>query len=185
MMVNIVTSNAGKLMEFQSALGDVMELRHLPIGYVEVQTDSLEDVVRHGLDELRDRGVGNVIIDDSGLFIDALGGFPGVYSSYAYSTLGNAGVLKLLSGVGERRARFRCCIGASIDGIDDIVLCEDCPGTIPEGKMGSGGFGFDPIFVPDGSDRSFSQMDLVEKNDLSHRGRAIRSFDVALREALE
>jgi XTP/dITP diphosphohydrolase len=183
MRLNIITSNRGKLEEFRAALAPLgIEVAHLPIGYEEVQVDTLEEVVDHGLKELRARGVGDLVIDDSGLFIDALKGFPGVYSAYALRTLGNQGVLRLMEGVEDRGARFTCCIGSSIAGMEDIVVCESCEGHIAEDEKGAGGFGFDPIFMPVDEDMTFAQMPMVEKNAISHRGKAIRSFVEALRQ---
>jgi len=183
MRLNIITSNRGKLEEFRAALVPLgIEVAHLPIGYEEVQVDTLEEVVDHGLKELRARGIGDLVIDDSGLFIDALKGFPGVYSAYALRTLGNRGVLRLMEGAEGRGARFTCCIGCSIEGSEDIVVCESCEGQIAKNEKGEGGFGFDPIFIPEGEDRTFAQMPLAEKNAISHRGKAIRSFVEALEE---
>lgn len=145
----------------------------------ELQADTLEEVVRFCLRQLRDRGRKDFVLDDSGLFIDALGGFPGVYSSYVLRTIGMAGVLRLLDGRVDRSARFRCCIGANVDG-RDIVVTGVCEGTIALRPAGTEGFGFDPIFMPSGHERTFAEINIVEKNDISHRGQAIRAFMAAL-----
>ena len=81
--VSVITSNPGKMREFEKELGGLgIGVTQLNKGYDEVQTDCLEEVVVHGIRELRSRGMTDFIIDDSGLFIEALGGFPGVYSAY-------------------------------------------------------------------------------------------------------
>jgi len=112
------------------------------------------------------------LIDDSGLFIDALGGFPGVYSSYVYKRLGCAGVLKLLEGAPSRGATFETVFLHRTGGTHE-VFHGTCLGTIADREKGPGGFGFDPIFTPEGASQTFAEMSLTEKNTYSHRGRAV------------
>lgn len=184
--MKVITSNPGKLREFQQELSSLgIELEHARVEYEEIQTDRLEDVVRHGLEELKDRGLDNFIIDDSGLFIDSLKGFPGVYSAYALKTLDCKGILRLLEGEKDRSAHFQCCIGSSISGLADIVTCAKAHGTITYREKGEGGFGFDPIFQPNRDRRTYAEIPLDEKNKVSHRGRAIRSFYRLLEERME
>jgi len=181
----VITSNPGKVREFQGELASLgFTMKHMGVGYEEIQTDRLEDVVRHGLRELEQRGLDNFIIDDSGLFVESLNDFPGVYSAHALRTLGCKGILRLMEGVEERSARFECCIGARIEGVDEIVVCDVARGEIIQEERGEGGFGFDPIFRPDGESRTYAQIPLEEKNVISHRGRAIRSFSSKLEERL-
>jgi XTP/dITP diphosphohydrolase len=175
--VQLITSNLGKLKEFRAALEPLgFEVAHLPLDVEEVQADTLEEVVADCMRQVRVRGVKDFVLDDSGLFVDALKGFPGVYSSYALRTLGCEGLLKLLEGVEDRSARFECCIGCSLEGRDDIVLKETCEGHIISTLRGRGGFGFDPIFTAENKERTFAEMPLAEKNLLSHRGKAIKSL---------
>jgi XTP/dITP diphosphohydrolase len=112
------------------------------------------------------------MIDDSGLFINALKGFPGVYSAYGQKTVGNKGILKLMDGVEDRTAVFKCCIGCMI-GEERIIVTGTCHGYILFEEKGDGGFGYDPIFTPDG-DRSFAEIPVEEKNAISHRGNATK-----------
>ena len=173
MKLKIITSNMGKVEEFRE------ELKHLGIGivhcsmdYDEVQTSDLEEVVLKGMESLRSRGLRNFVIDDTGLFIDSLNGFPGVWSAYVQNTIGNGGILKLLDGEENRRAEFRTCIGCDVDG-ETILVTGLCEGSITESEKGSEGFGYDPIFTHDGK-RTFAELPLDEKNAVSHRGDAIR-----------
>lgn len=175
--VHLITSNLGKLREFTAALEPLgYEVVHLPEEVDEVQADTLEEVVSGCMRQLRLRGVVDFIIDDSGLFVDALKGFPGVYSSYALRTLGCEGLLKLMAGTEDRSARFECCIGCSLEGMKDIILEESCEGRIIHEMRGREGFGFDPVFAAEGEERSFAEMPLAEKNLISHRGKAIKSL---------
>lgn len=119
-----------------------------------------------------------VMADDSGLEVDALGGEPGVRSArYAGepsdTKANNALLLKNLDGVDDRRAHFTCCV-ALIDpsGLEYVVEGR-CYGMIAHAEAGAGGFGYDPLFVPDGHAKSFAELSAEEKNAISHRGRAL------------
>ena len=180
--VQLITSNLGKLREFQAALEPLgYVVVHLPLEVEEIQADTLEEVVVDCIRQIRAKKVKDFIVDDSGLFVDALKGFPGVYSSYALRTLGCEGLLKLMEGVPDRSARFECCIGCSLEGRKDIILTERCQGGIIHSMRGQGGFGFDPVFAAKGEVRTFAEMPLEEKNLISHRGKAIKSLARQLR----
>ena len=169
-----ITSNLGKLEEFRAVLPEI-EIVHENIDCDEIQADTLEEVVMNCINQLRLKGHDNFILDDSGLFIDGLKGFPGVYSAYVLKTLENEGILKIMEGNEERVARFKCCIGACVMS-KIIIAYGECQGKIAFKKSGRGGFGFDPIFIPDGYEESFAEMPPAEKNKISHRGNALRSF---------
>ena len=173
MKLKVITSNPGKVAEYQKAFDELgIEMEHYRLPYDEVQTSDLEEVVNKGMDEIISKGVRNFIVDDTGLFIDSLKGFPGVWSAYAQKTIGNKGILKLMDGVEDRGAEFRCCIGCDIDG-ERIVVVGVCRGYITESEKGTDGFGFDPIFSPDGK-LTFAEMSIEDKNLISHRGNAVR-----------
>ena len=116
--------------------------------------------------------------DDSGLEVNALGGEPGVRSArYAgepsNTPNNNALLLKNLAGVIDRRANFTCCCAlVSPDGTETTVTGR-CYGHIAEQPSGAEGFGYDPLFIPDGHDKSFAELSAEEKNAISHRGRAL------------
>jgi XTP/dITP diphosphohydrolase len=180
--VHLITSNLGKLKEFRATLEPLgYEVSHLPLDVEEVQADTLEEVVADCMRQVRGRGVKDFVLDDSGLFIEPFKGFPGVYSSYVLRTLGCEGILKLMQGFVVRSAHFECCIGCSLEGREDIIVNERCEGRIVERMRGTDGFGFDPIFAADGEVRTFAEMPLAEKNEISHRGKAIKSLARQLR----
>ena len=179
MKLKVITSNPGKVAEFQRAFADMgIEMEHLRLPYDEIQTSELEEVVEKGMAEIRAKGVRDFIIDDSGMFVNALKGFPGVYSAYGQKTIGNDGILKLMEGVEDRSAVFKCCIGCDIDG-RTIIVTGTCDGYIMREARGSEGFGYDPIFSPDGK-RTFAEIGIEEKNTMSHRGNAIKLLRDAL-----
>ena len=116
--------------------------------------------------------------DDSGLEVKALGGAPGVHSArYAgepcNTPANNALLLKNLEGVKDRAARFTCCCALIDPSGEELVVHGHCPGHIAEKQAGVEGFGYDPLFIPNGYDRSFAELSAEEKNAISHRGRAL------------
>ena len=117
-----------------------------------------------------------VLSDDSGLEVEALGGEPGIYSSrYAENDAARiAKVLKNLEGKENRRARFVCVIAIAINGEVIETFEGEVKGTIVDAPRGSNGFGYDPIFMPDGYDMTFGEMSDELKNKISHRADAVR-----------
>uniref|UniRef100_A0A7J3KGA8 dITP/XTP pyrophosphatase n=1 Tax=Staphylothermus marinus TaxID=2280 RepID=A0A7J3KGA8_STAMA len=113
-----------------------------------------------------------LFVEDAGLFIEALNGFPGPYSSYVYRTIGCKGILKLLENCNDRNACFKSVVVLIYEPFIVIEEGEVC-GYISREPRGTGGFGFDPIFVPHGSSKTFAEMSIEEKNRFSHRGRAV------------
>ena len=119
-----------------------------------------------------------VMADDSGLEVDALGGEPGVRSArYAgepsNTPANNALLLKNLEGMTERSAHFTCCVALIDPNGAEHIIEGRCYGTIALESSGAGGFGYDPLFIPDGYSRSFAELSAAEKNAISHRGRAL------------
>lgn len=129
------------------------------------------------------------IADDSGLSVDALNGEPGIYSA-RYAGEGATDLDKInkvlgkMNGVENRGAKFVCCI-AFADGKNDFCVEGICPGSILLAPKGENGFGYDPIFEPDGFDRSFAQLSSDEKNGISHRGRALKAFTEEINRIME
>ncbi len=176
-MIPFITTNEGKFEEFRTFLEPLgLQLSMSDREYPEVQADSLEDVVLYGASVLS-RELDEFVIEDSGFFIDPIPGFPGVYSKHIHGSIGLDGVLKLVGT--DRRAHFEACI-LYYDGTSHVFKGE-VTGTVATERRGTGGFGYDPIFIPDGHDRTFAEMTPAEKNELSHRGRALESMAGFLR----
>jgi XTP/dITP diphosphohydrolase len=117
-----------------------------------------------------------LIVEDAGLFVDSLHGFPGPFSSHAYKTLGIGGLLRLLEGSRSRRASFKSAVAYCVPSGEPRVFEGLVTGSISRSPSGENGFGFDPVFVPAGSRRSMGQLSLEEKCAVSHRGQALRKF---------
>lgn len=168
----VVTTSAGKVREFRAALrGLPVDLHPVRRQYHEIQADTLEEVASFGVQELAAEIKGDFFVEDSGLFIESARGFPGVYSAYAMKTVGVEGILRLMRGTDDRRARFASVIGLSFGGETHLFRGE-CHGTIARSARGHGGFGFDPIFTAKGAKRTFGEMPVEEKLGYSHRGQA-------------
>ena len=120
------------------------------------------------------------LADDSGIEVDALGGEPGIYSARYAGVEGDAAdpannekLLGKMDGVEDRTARFRCAIAlVSPDG-EARTVSGACEGVVLQELIGDGGFGYDPMFLPDGFDRTFAQLTAEEKHSVSHRSRAL------------
>jgi XTP/dITP diphosphohydrolase len=173
MTVRFVTGNEGKVREAREYLDGVGEsVEQVTYDYTEVQSDSLADIARHGAREAQAELGGSVVVEDSGLFVDALDGFPGPYSAYVEDTVGVERLWRLADPEDDHRARFRSVV-AYADG-DTVETFEGSVRGTLVAPRGDGGFGFDPIFEYDG--RTFAEMDTDEKNAISHRGRALAKF---------
>lgn len=196
MKLLIATRNAHKLTEIK----DIFDLPELEIVSALDYSD-IPDVVEDGA-TLEANAVKKAVTlalatglramaDDTGLEVTALNGAPGVYSArYAGEppdyTANNQKLLAELNGVEDRSARFRCVIAlAEPDGRAQYVEGV-CLGNIMHELRGTNGFGYDPLFVPDGCDRTFAELSSAEKNRISHRGRALeearRVWETALTE---
>lgn len=177
MTLYFVTSNQGKFLEVKGGLKKLgIGIKRLNINYPEIQADTIEKVTLFGLEWLSKTIKKQFFIDDSGLFIDYLKGYPGVYSSFVFRTVGCAGILKLMEGVKNRDAEFQCCIGYCESRNKIKIFKGISEGQIATESKGTSGFGFDPIFIPNGYKKTFAELSIEEKNEISHRSRAILKF---------
>ena len=190
MKILFATNNAHKLAEVQAVLGDAYTLvTPRDCGVTEEipeEQETLEGNASQKAHYLHDRTGLDCFADDTGLEVEALGGAPGVHSA-RYATDGhdfaanNRLLLKNLEGVENRRARFRTVISLILNG-EEHLFEGRVEGRILDRETGHEGFGFDPLFVPDGCERSFAEMSAEEKNAVSHRGRAVRKLAAWLHE---
>ena len=176
-MFRIITHNKNKYEEMRKI---IPELEMLDMEYPEIQADTIEEVIDFALDYLGDKIEGDFIIDDSGLFIHALNDFPGVYSAYVFKTIGNEGILRLMENEDKREATFKTVIGMCFAD-KNFKFVGLCHGEIAREMRGKNGFGYDPIFIPEGYERTFAEMTTEEKNRISHRGKALRKVAAFLK----
>ena len=180
-VIFFATGNVNKFNEAKSILGAYgIAVGMLRLKGDEIQSDSLSEIAKKSAKGAYSSSHLPVIVEDAGLFIDALSGFPGPYAAYTYKTIHNDGVLKLMEGVGNRKARFESAIAYCDESLNEPTVFDgisDGQITLLERREhGKSGFGFDPIFQPNGSCKSFAEMTIEEKNGYSHRAVAMRKF---------
>jgi len=170
-----VTKNKNKIYEARQILSKFqIKVEPMYIEKVELQAEKLEEIVTYALKQTKKQNK-IVVIEDSGLFIDKLNGFPGLYSSFVFKKIGCDGILRLMANEQVRKAEFISVVGYKYEG-REMLFKEKTVGAISKIKAGKSGFGFDPIFIPEGNIKTFAQMSLFEKNQLSHRGKAFRAL---------
>jgi XTP/dITP diphosphohydrolase len=181
-VVTFVSSNAGKLREVRGILRPYgVQVRWSRRVLPEPQVERLSQVVEAKLDAVRDLR-GFVLVEDSGLFVPSLGGFPGVYSAH-FLKLWKFGPLFELLEHRDRRAYFQTVAGLQ-KGRRRWMFVGEVRGWIATRAAGKNGFGYDPIFIPRGWDRTFAQLSPTTKNEISHRARAIQKVGRALERGL-
>jgi len=177
----IASNNAHKVSEIQLLIGSAFELKTLAdIGFTEDIPETGDTLIANALIKARhiyEIYKQNCFADDSGLEIEALDGAPGVYSArYAGEPVNhqknNEKVLHALLGKPNRNACFRTVIALIFEG-QEFIFEGKIDGKITEQLSGSNGFGYDPIFKPNGYDQCFAEMSLSEKSQISHRGIAV------------
>jgi XTP/dITP diphosphohydrolase len=170
-----VTTNEHKRREVQEILG--FELERADLDLPEIQAIDPAEVVAEKASAARE-ALGRpglpVLVEDSGLMVNAWDGFPGALTKWLMSSVGNEGLLRMLPECGDRSARAVCVVAlAEADGTVRTFRGE-VPGTLAQRPRGSGGFGYDPVFVPGWSSMTYAEMG-EGKNEDSHRARAFRA----------
>ena len=171
------TSNSHKVLEAKTILKEFgIRVRQVQAKGEEIQSDDIAAVASTAA-RTAARNVGSpLIVEDAGLFVDSLGGFPGPYSSYVFSKLGLEGILRLLGDSPNRRAVFRSAVAYCEPESDPRLFEGEVRGWIVMAPSGIHGFGFDPIFVPEGLTQTLAEVDIEEKCRVGHRGIAMRKF---------
>lgn len=180
-VIFFATNNVNKFNEACKALTKYrIAVGMLRVKTLEIQSESLEEIARtSALYAFRECGL-PIIVEDAGLFIEALNGFPGPYAAYIYRTLGNKGLLQLMKSVENRRAEFHSVVAYYAKDCE-FPLCFDGKVfgeiTMKERKGDHrSGFGFDPVFKPVNCNKTFAEMSVAEKNSCSHRANALCQF---------
>jgi XTP/dITP diphosphohydrolase len=202
MIVYLASGNAHKAREFQALADGLAPVRRLPVEIISAaaiggmpqvveDTGSFTGNARKKARALQDRLPTGVwaLADDSGLCVDALAGAPGVESAYYAGprASGAENLAKLVAVMRDvpderRAAHFACVLVLIGPDRDEHVFEGRCDGRLGRQPAGGGGFGYDPLFVPDGYDRTFAELEAATKNELSHRGRAWAALAAWLQE---
>ena len=184
MKLVFATNNAGKLAEVQKMLPDSIELLSLKdiecFDEIEETATTLEGNAQIKANHITENFGYNCFADDTGLEVEALNGAPGVYSARYAGEPVNAenNMQKLLTNLSDKtnkKAQFRTSICLNLEG-KQFLFDGICAGEILTDKKGEKGFGYDPVFQPNGFDKSFAEMTSEEKNKISHRGLAIQKL---------
>jgi XTP/dITP diphosphohydrolase len=181
--VLLITGNKHKAMEIREMLDELYPGVFLieigsDVKKLEIQSESLEEIayisLKSAIEYLDISKWDSIWVEDSGLFIEALGGFPGPYSSYVLKKIGLEGILRLLSGVSNRRACYKAVIAYTLNGSIGVESGELC-GSIAYNPDGLEGFGYDPIFIPEGYSETLARLGYRVKNRISHRAIAVKA----------
>jgi len=174
-VVNFATSNKFKVNE-ANEIGKRFNIKFIQIKckYPEIRSENVEDVALEGAKFVYSKVKKPVIVEDTGLYIETLNGFPGSYSKFVYQKIGNNGILKLLENKKNRNATFISAIGYC-NGKFTKIFSGKINGKISTKILGKEGFGYDPIFIPDGYKKTFAQ-DYELKKKISHRKKAFEKF---------
>lgn len=184
MKLVFATHNRNKFVEIKSLLPDHIELLSLDdIGCkedIEETGDTIDENAIIKAEYVRNHYGYDCFADDTGLEVDALNGAPGVYSARfaGEDKNDNANVEKLLKQLetsSDRTARFKTVIALNLKHNENLFTGV-CEGIILKERRGTNGFGYDPVFLPNGYEKSFAEMDLTEKSEISHRGKAFREL---------
>ena len=162
MKLGFVTTNKHKVREMQLIFGESIELEQIDFDYPELRSDDPEEIVHDAIVGLIKKYKRPIIIEDSGLFISSLKEFPGTCSAYVHKRIGLEGILTLMEDVEARTCSYISAIGYGEPGGNPVSFLGEEKGTIAKSIKGNKGFGHDPIFIPEGSEKTYGEMDDVE-----------------------
>ncbi len=172
-----VTQNAHKYQEARRVLDPFgIKILMLDSPKTEIQSTNLDEIATFAAEEVAKKHDRTVVVEDSGLFVEALNGFPGPFSSYVYATLGVEGLLRLMSRQTRRGAYFQASLALASPKDSSRQFSGKVYGTITHKSAGTKGFGFDPVFIPNGARKTFAQGGSRFKDKYSHRAIAFRKF---------
>ncbi|TXT58069.1 MAG: dITP/XTP pyrophosphatase [Promethearchaeota archaeon] len=155
------------------------EVKHANLKTREIQAESLEEVAEFKLKSVKEKVAGSYFIEDAGFFIDSpLNGFPGVYSSYIFKTVGNENILKMIDDFNSTKAHFSAVIALYFKPLDKVYFFKGrVDGKVSPSAKGTFGFGYDPIFIPhEYPTKTFGELSTEGKNKISHRARALEKL---------
>ncbi len=172
-MLYFITSRKKKFAEARKILD--VPMQQIDLDLPEIQAVEVDEVVRAKARAAWEQTKKPCLVEDTGLYLKALNGFPGALGKWIEKTMGWDGFLDILKLVKNREAYAKCTV-CFYDGKKYHLFSGKVEGKISRSLMGDAGFGWDVIFIPKGSSRTFSEMTMEEKNKISHRGKAFRKL---------
>ena len=159
MKITLVTGNWAKLAQAKEILTPYgVEVDNIKMDTPEIQADTVEEVAAYSAKWSSDKLKCNIVKNDTGIMIDALGGFPAAYTHYVGDTIGIDGILKLMKGIENRSARFIQALAYCEYGKEPVVFTSITEGTIAKRKSGKYGWSYDFIFIPDGETKTLGNF---------------------------
>ena len=163
MKINFVTSNPGKVKEFRQILEPEIKVNHIKISYPELRSDDPEEIAGMSAKMLANKLKKAVVVEDSGLFIKALNDFPGTCSAYIHKRIGLNGIIKLMEGVKERTCFYKSAVAYCEPNKKPVSFLGEEKGTVAKRVRGSFGFGHDPIFISEGNNKTYGEIQNCEE----------------------
>ncbi|MBI2654131.1 XTP/dITP diphosphatase [Candidatus Woesearchaeota archaeon] len=161
--INFITSNKGKVKEFKQILEPEIKVNHIKMSYPELRSDNPEEIARASAEMLANKLKKPVVVEDSGLFIKALNDFPGTCSAYIHKRIGLRGIIKLMEGIKDRGCTYKSAVAYCEPSKKPISFLGEEKGNVAESIRGSHGFGHDPIFIPEGSSKTYGEIKNCEE----------------------
>ncbi len=170
--VLFVSSNKNKFNEAKNILSkNGINLGFFKSSLREIQAESIKEIAALKVDEAYRQCNKPVIVEDAGLFVESLNGFPGPFSSYVFKTIGNSGILRLVKT--NRKAKFQSVVAYCDNKFGVVLFDAKVEGKISKNSKGKG-WGYDPIFIPNRQNKTYAM--LSNKNEISHRYKALKKF---------
>lgn len=163
LIINFITSNPGKVREFKQILEPKIKVNHIKMSYPEIRSEDSEEIARHSAKELAKKLKKPVVVEDSGLFIKALNDFPGTYSATIHKKIGLNGIIKLMTDAKDRTCFYKSAVAYCEPGKKAVSFLGEEKGTISDSIRGNFGFGHDPIFIPENSNKTYGEMENAEE----------------------
>ena len=175
-----VTSNEGKIKEAEMILG--IPIKPIRADLEEIQSLELEEIVKAKARKAFELIQKPLFVDDVGFYIEAWNGFPGPFIKHLCDAVGNEGLLKMMKNEINRKIIVKAAIGFH-NGKEVITFIGEVKGTLAGESRGQGGWGWDPIFIPSHTDKTYAELTVEEKNAVSHRREALEIFKKYLQQA--
>ncbi len=177
--ITLITGNLGKAQEFGRLFGQ--EISHQKLTLPEIQHTDVAIVAKAKAEAAYQQLKQPVFVDDTGLYIKAWGNLPGALVAWFLDNVGNEGIIRMLEGWDDRSAKVVTALGYC-DRNGPLVFVGEVLGTIANAPTGENGFGYDPIFIPEGQSKTFAEMDGAEKDANSMRALAAQAMKNYLEE---
>ena len=163
MKITLITSNLNKVKEFKEILEPEIQVIHKKLEYKELRSDDTKEIAEESAIRLANELKQTVVVEDSGLFIDALNGYPGTVSAYSYKRIGLQGILKLMENKTNRKAHYKSVIAyaepnktpISFEGTEELTIAKE--------ERGTNGWGHDPIVIPKGETQTYAEKTTYDK----------------------